>query len=394
MEKVLQGIRVFDFATYKAGPWCGALLADMGAEVIRVEKPSGANDRFLSPIGPHGEPMYLIFTTRNKKSITLNLRSERGQQILKELVKRADVVIENFGVRLKESLGFGYHSLKEINPAIISVSVSAFGQTGPYAQRLGVDHLAQAISGMMSVTGFPGEPVRTGTGVVDFAAGIYAALGTLLALYHRQRTSEGQEVDISLLDVAVSFMESTFAEYKVTGAVRPQLGNRSFFAYPCDIYKAKDGRIFIMILGERIWQRFLNVIGKEEIADNPMFQGDHRRVKNYRFLESLIQEWVEGKTIAEIDSALTAAGIPCSRVNTIPEAFADPQINAREMIVELEHPGLGEVPVTGVPIKLSQTPGKIEKRAPMLGEHNEEIYCALLGYSKEEFHKLKEEGVI
>jgi CoA:oxalate CoA-transferase len=338
--------------------------------------------------------MYLIFTCRNKKCITLDLRQERGREILMELVKQSDVLVENFGVKGKQALGLDYNSLKEINPRIILASLSTFGQTGPYAQRLGFDPIAQAMAGIMYINGFPGEPVRAGVNVADFGSGVYAALGVMLALYHRQRTGQGQEVDVSLLDVAVTYLESIIAEYKVLGEVRPQLGNRNYFCYPYDVFKVKDGYVCFGVAGDGLWRRLLKVLGREDMAQDPRFQGDHRRVKNYHSIYPMLSEWVEGKTAAEVESILNDAGVPCCKVNTIPEVVDNPQVKANEMIVELEQPGIGPVPVTGVPIKLSLTPGKIETRAPLLGEHNEEIYCGLLGYSKEELQQLKQDGII
>lgn len=394
MRRVLDGIRVLDAAQYKAGPVCGALLADMGAEVIRIESPRGGDDRALGPFAPNGESMYLIFTARNKKGITLNLRSQKGKEIFRELVKRSDVVIENFGLASKERSHLSYQHLRELNPRIIWVAISAFGQAGPYARRLGFDPIAQAIAGIMYVTGFPGEPVKAGINVADFTAAIYAAYGIMLALYHREKTGMGQEVDVALLDVAVYFMESIFAEHEVLGEVRPQMGNRNNFLYPCDSFEAKDGLVYIATGSDAMWLRFLKLIDREDVAKDPRFTKCHRRVRNWQPIAAMIHEWTANKTVDEVIKLCNEAEIPCGRVNSIPEAIADPQIRAREMIVDVEQPGIGRVPVTGIPVKLSETPGRIETHAPGLGEHNEDIYCALLGYGRDELSKLKEGGVI
>jgi len=397
MTELLHGIRVLDFARYRAGPTCGQMLGDMGAEVIRVERPGGEDDRQLSPFAAGGQSSYLMFTGRNKKGITLNLRKQKGKELLKELVKRSDVVIENFGPDVNKRLGLDYESLKKIKPDIIVVAVSAFGQYGPYARRLGFDAIAQAMSGLMWITGFPqGLPLKAGVNFVDTTTGIYGALGALYALYHREKTREGQSVDVSLLDSSVSFMESVPAEYEVANEIRPQVGNSHTYTGPYDTYKAKDGYFFLGVVGNTIWKRFLEMMGREELASDPRFQSDYDRARpeNRQFFADWLNKWAAEKTVDEVVSQFNEASVPCARVNTIPEATADPHIRAREMLVEVEHPEVGKVPLIGIPIKLSKTPGKIRTTAPTLGEHNEEIYCGWLGYTHQELTQLKEEGVL
>ena len=397
MEEVLQGIRVLDFSRYKAGPTCGQILGDMGAEVIRVERPGGESDRQLGPFAPGGQSLYLTITCRNKKGITLDLQKQRGKEILKELVKRSDVVIENFGPDVNKKLGVDYESLKKIKPDIIVVAVSTYGQYGPYASRFGFDPVAQAMSGLMWVTGFPqGLPVREGVSFIDTTTGAYGALGTLFALYHRQKTGEGQLVDVSLLDSAVSFMESIPAEYEVSNGIRPQLGNAHYYVAPYDAYKAKDGYFFLGVVGDSLWRRFLKLMGREELASDPRFQTDYERARpeNRQFFTDWLNEWAAEKTLDEVVNQFNAAGVPCGPVNTIPEVVADPHIRARQMLVEVEHPGVGKIPLLGIPIKLSKTPGRIKTIAPKVGEHNEEVYCGLLGYTYQELTQLEEKGVI
>ena len=397
MEEVLHGIRVLDFSRYRAGPTCGQILADMGADVVRVERPGGEDDRRIEPFPAGGNSFYLMFTSRNKKAITLNLQEQKGKEILKKLVERSDVVIENFGPNVNRRLGLDYESLKKIRPDIIVTSVSGFGQYGPYASRLGLDGIAQAMSGLMWVTGFPqGLPVRTGVSFIDTATGVYGALGTLFALYHREKTGEGQSVDVCLLDTAVSFMESLIAEFKVANKIHPQVGNSHTYVGPYDAYKAKDGYFFVTAGGYAIWRRFLKMMGREELASDQRFQTDANRARpeNRQFFTDLINEWAAGKTVDEVVSQFNEAGVPCGRVNTIPEVAADPHIQAREMLPEVEHPGVGKVPLIGIPIKYSRTPGKIKTVYPMLGEHNKEIYCGLIGYTHQELAQLKKEGVV
>ena len=397
MQKVLEGIRVLDFSRYAAGPYCGALLADMGAEVIRVERPGGEADRELGPFAPNGESIvYGMVLARNKKGITLNTRSEKGREILKELVKRADIVVENYGVEGKKIMGLDYESLSQINPAIILVSISGFGSFGPYAKKLCFDAVAQAMSGAMCYTGFPeNPPTRAAVAYVDLSSAIYGALGAMFALYHREKTGKGQMVDVALLDAAISFVASmgVAAEYKLLNYVRPQIGNCSFYNYN-NTYKAKDGWIFIYTAGNRIWQSLLKVIGREDLAQDSRFKDDMTRWQNRDILDPIISEWVSQYAVKEVFDLLEEARVPCGPVNNISTIVDDPHVRAREMLVDIDFPGLGPVPISGVVPKLSEAPGKIEKRAPLIGEHNEEIYCKLLNLSLEELGQLKQEGII
>ena len=395
MKRVLHGIRVLDFGRYRAGPYAAMLLADMGADVIRVERPGGEDDRFLGPYTSDEQPMYTFFTCRNKKGITLNLSKETGREILKKLVLQSDVVIESSGAGVNTKLGLDYESLKHIKSDIIVVAMSSYGQYGPYAHRLGVDGIAQAMSGIMWLNGFPdGPPIRSGVNIVDFGAGIYAALGTVLALYNRDRTGEGQLVDVSLLDTALSFTESAVAEYEIRKEIRPRVGNANVFVGPYDTYKAKDGYVCLAVVSEYSWKKFLSVVEREDLADDPRFKTNRDRVKNIKFFTDWLSSWMVNKTVDEIVNQFNEAGVPCARVNTIPEVAADPHIRDREMIVEFDHPEIGKVPLIGNPIKLSKTPVEIRTSAPALGEHNEEIYRDLLGLSQQELHKFKQEGVI
>ena len=398
MDKVLDGIRVIDFSQFKAGPTCAQILADMGAEVIRVERPGGNFDRDLPPYAPGGKSFYLSFTCRNKKGITLDLGKQKGKEIFRKLVKRSDVVVESFGPVVNTKLGVDYQSLKEIKHDIIVVAVSAFGQDGPYAKRLGFDSIAQAMSGLMWVTGFPEEnkPVRLGVSFTDIATGVYGALGTLLALRYRDKTGKGQLVDMSLLDTAVSFTESIWGEFKIAKQIRPQVGNANVLAAPYDAFKAKDGWVCIGTATPRQWESLCRITGKEDLSDDHRFQTikDRCQPESIRFFTKWLSEWVGNKTVNEVVEQFNKEGIPCGPVNTVPQAFLDPQIRAREMIVELDNPEIGTIPLVGIPVKLSETPGEIRTLAPAIGEHNEETYSNLLGLTAEQIISLKAEGVI
>jgi crotonobetainyl-CoA:carnitine CoA-transferase CaiB-like acyl-CoA transferase len=396
-KEVLSGIRVLDITRYRAGPTCGQILGDMGAEVIRIERPGGEDDGRLEPFPAEGRSYYLTFLCRNKKNITLNLREPKGKGILKDLVKQSDVVLENFGPGTNKRLGVDYQSLRQIKEDIIVTSVSGFGQYGPYANKFCYDGVAQAMSGFMWVTGFPeGLPVKAGVSFTDTATGIYGALGTMFALYHRQRTGEGQLVDVCLFDTAISFMETYLAEFEMAHQVHLQIGNCHPYAGPVDAYKAKDGYFFVHIVGSAVWGRFLKMMGREELASDPRFETDYKRSQPEirQFFADWLNKWGAAKTVAEIVEQFNQAGVPCGPVNTIPQVVADPHIRAREMIVEVEHPEVGKVPLIGIPIKLSKTPGTIKTTAPTLGEHNQEIYCSLLGYTNEEFNELTQKGII
>ncbi|MFC2020146.1 CaiB/BaiF CoA transferase family protein [Chloroflexota bacterium] len=397
MKEALAGIRVLDCSTYKAGPTCAQILGDMGAEVIRVERIGGEEDRQLGLFTPDNQRLYLQFTCRNKKAITLNLREARGQELLKKLVEKSDIVVENFGPVVNKKLGLNYTVLKAIKKDIIVVAISAYGQDGPYAQRLGYDSIAQAMCGLMYATGFPGSPpVKLNVAFIDTAGGVYGALGATFALFHRQRNGEGQLVDISLLDSAVSFMESTYAEHAVCNQIRPQVGNSNILCAPYDAYQAKDGYFFFGVVGNKMWRRFLKTVGWEDLDDNPRFDTEWKRAKeeNRRYFTERVNQWAADKTVAEVVKILNDAFVPCGPVNTIPQAAEDPQIKAREMIVELEHPGTGKIPLIGIPVKLSATPGQIKTPAPTVGEHNQEVYGGLLGLNAEELQKLQDEGII
>ena len=397
MEQVLEGIKVLDFSRYASAPTGTMLLADMGAEVIKVEKPGGSDDRDLGPFTPDGQSIaYGIVLSRNKKSITLNLRSQEGKKILRKLVKTVDVVVHNFAVGSEEAEVLNYESLKQDNPSLILAVVTGFGQYGPYAERTCFDSIAQAISGAMSYTGFPGNPpTRAGAPYADFGAGFACALGVMFALHYRQKTGIGQLVDISMLDVAFTFVAGigVAAEYKLLNYARSQQGNHSFYNYT-NSFKTKDGWVMIGIVSNGLWRRFVRVIGREDLLKDPRCKDDMSRYLNSEFINSIVSPWMAEKTVDEVIALLEKARLPCGRINSVGEAVNDPQLLAREMIVEIEQPGAGKVPISGVSIKLSETPGEIRTPAPAPGEHSEEIYCGLLGFSPQEFLQLKEKGII
>jgi len=394
---VLAGIRVLDLSRFQSGPVCGMLLGDMGAEVIRIEEPEGAPDRSWGLLGPDGETLSYKIVGRSKKGITLRIDKEQGKKIFNELVKKSDVVLHNFtpGTSMADELD--YARLKEINPAIIVAAISGFGQNGPDANLVCFDHIAQARSGGMLLTGFPGDPpLKTTVTHNDLGAGIYAALGIVMALYHRERTGKGQFIDVSLFDVATFATQCMGALllYKVYGEIRKQVGNRGFHSY-LGCFEAKDGWIFLSGTTNPIWKRLSKAIGREDMANDPKFnRNDMVRFDHADLIDQVIKEWVAQRTVAQVISVLQAARVPCGVVNTIDKLENDPQVAARDMILNVDYPGLGSIPLPGLPIKLSLTPGSISARAPEIGEHNKEIYCGLLGFSRKELIKLLEEDIV
>jgi len=396
MEKVLTGIRILDFSSWFAGPYASTLLADMGAEVIKIERPGGSEERTFGPYTPNDEGMLTMVTLRNKKGITLNLHSQKGKEILQGLVPCSDVVLHSFTIGSEEAKILSYESLKKINPAIILLTVSGFGSTGPYAERPCFDTIAQALSGAMSYTGFPGgPPIRSGVAWVDFSTGAHAALGIMLALYHRLLTGKGQKIELALLDVAVSCVAglAVAAEYKVSGFIRQQLGNHSYYTFT-DCFQAKDGWVMLGVNTNSIWRRFLKAIGREDLKDDPRLKDDRTRFQNRHLIQSIVGQWAKERTVGEIVEQLTRTRVPCGPVNNIAQMVNDPQVKAREMLVDMEYPGVGQVPLPGVAIKMSETPGAVERRAPDAGENNVEVYGELLGFARDELSRLEAEGVI
>lgn len=396
MEKALTGVRVLDFSAFAAGPYCTMLMADMGAEVIRVESPGGGLDRCVGQLDPNDESLVFKTTARNKKSITLNLVSPNADVLLKKLVERSDVVIHNVvpGTRGAEKLT--YPHLKKINPKIIVGAVSGYGQSGPYAKRPCLDPVAQAISGQMWVHGFPGNPpLQAGPRYVDFCTGSTLAFSILAALYYRQQTGKGQMIDIALLDMAVALVQnmSALMTYKMYGENRQQVGNYGFSSY-MDCCLAKDGWVYIAPLADTQWRKFAKAIGREDMASDFRFANDMLRWQNRAVIHEVVSQWVAEKTVDEVIEQLDKERVVVGRVNTVAEMMEDPAVKGREMIVDVEHPGLGKIPIPGVVPKFSATPGKIECCAPRVGEHNEEIYINLLGYSRKQLSDARKNGII
>jgi crotonobetainyl-CoA:carnitine CoA-transferase CaiB-like acyl-CoA transferase len=395
---VLTGIRILDLSRFQSGPVCGMILGDMGAEVIRIEEPEGAPDRQWGLLGPDGETLSYKIVGRNRKGITLRLNTAEGKEIFRKLVKRSDVVLHNFTPGASIADQMSYDRLKEVNPAVILAAISGFGQNGPDAKLVCFDHIAQARSGGMILTGFSGDPpLKTTITYNDISAGLYAVIGILLALFHREKTGKGQEIDVSLFDTAFFSTQCMGALllYEVYGLIRKQVGNLGFHSY-IGCFEAKDAK-WVLFSGttNAIWKRLTRAIGREDMASDTRFStNDMVRFDNADLINPILEQWVSQRTSDEVVSILQDARVPCGIVNTVDQLLDDPQVKARDMILYADHPGLGKIPLPGIPVKMSLTPGDVQSVAPTIGEHNEEIYCGLLGMSCEELDQLKSANVI
>ncbi len=397
MAGPLVGTRVLDLGRFVACPFCGLLLADLGAEVIRVERSGGAEDRFYELLVPSGDTYTFVNINRNKKGISLNFeKNKKAKEILNELVKHSDVVIENFSPKAAKAMGITYDNFKKIKPDIIFAHVSAFGSTGPFSHRIGFDPIAKAMSGSMAISGFPGIPCRDQVPWVDYSTACLATVGVLAALYHRQRTGQGQMIDATLLQTAVTFMAPAIGEWETGRVLREQTGNRRPWVGPLDLYQTKDGKwVMLAIITNTIWKRFCRFIDREDLATDPRFHNDLARWEHRNILDPIVREWVASQTAEEVMAAGEKIPVPCGICHTQTEVAHHPQVKAREMLTEVTSPdGKSKVLVSGIPLRMSETSLKIERSFPAIGQHNQEIYCGLLGYSHEDLARLEKEGVI
>ena len=391
--KPLEGIRVIDLSRILSGPYCTMTLADMGAEVIKVEAPKGDDTRTWGPPFVGEESAYFLSINRNKKSIAINLKDEKGKEILLKMVKDADVVVENFRPGTLDRLGLGYEVLKKTNPRIILASISGFGQTGPYAQNPGYDVIAQGMGVLTSVTGEPGRaPVKAGFSIADIGTGMWAVIGILNAIIAREKTGEGQWVDASLLDTMISWQTYLAGNFFASGKNPQPQGGAHPNIVPYQLFESKDGYFNVAVGNDNLWAKFCQVIGEEDLKDK--YPTNKDRVENREELVPYLQNVFYNKTSKEWVEAFEEAGIPSGPVLRFDEIYEDPHVLAREQLVEKEHPTAGKVKMTGIPVKLSSTPGEISSAPPLLGEHTREILSTLVGLSDEEIADLEQKNVV
>jgi CoA:oxalate CoA-transferase len=401
MEQALSDVTVLDLGQVIAMPFCTMLLADLGARVIKVESRDRGRERVSLGIkrvrdGVEERVPAAQYRERNKLAVTLELKTPKGVELFKELVTRADVVAENFSVGTMERLGLGYEELRRVNPRIVYASVTAFGQHGPYAMQRGYDILAQAISGYLSITGFPeNPPTKSGQSISDYYAGMLCAFSIVSALHYRHRTGHGQRIDMALLDSLVVALDNLGERYTVGGEILTRTGNIAFTGSSTGVYTTSDGHVAVSAgASDAVWRRFCGIIGRDDLTRDPGFATAAARRDRRDQIGAIIQAWTSKRPKAEVVSLLANAGVPAAPVNNVAEMVADPQVQAREMFVERDHPVYGRLKLTGSPLKMSETPGRVRLLAPMPGEHNEEIFCGLLGHSKDDLDRWRAEGVV
>ncbi len=394
MSKVLEGIRVLDFGRYIAGPFCATLLGDMGAEVIRIEKVDGSEDRYLSPINENGDGAMFMQMGRNKKSVTLNPMKPEGREIVKKLVATADVVVANLPPDTLKTMGLDYESLTAIKPDIILTMISAFGTGGPYANRVGFDGLGQAMSGNMFMSGTPDQPVKAYGPFIDFGTASFSAFGTLAALYQRQKTGKGQIVEGSLFNTGLTIMNGTAIEQDAIQRNRVSTLNRSQTSAPADTFKTKDGWVLVQSVGGPLFKRWANLMGEDCWLEDDRFKDDITRGDNSAAISERLADWCADRTSQEVLDAMEEVRLPAGPVLSPQQVLEDPHIAAKGLFQPVGYPGLDKpAPVMRTPVELSETPGEIRSRAPTLGEHTGQI-MEELGYSADEIAAFRENRIV
>jgi len=398
MGKALDGIVVLDLTQYEAGPSCTEMLAWLGADVIKIEPPGGEPGRRALSERSDTDAWFFLMLNANKKSVTLDLKAERGRALFERMARRADIVVENFGPGAIERLGFGYDTLRRINPRIIAASVKGFGTSGPYADYKSFEWIAQAMGGVMSLTGLPDSPpLRTEAGLGDTGAGLHCAIGILAALVQRQHTGEGQRVEVAQQDAVLNLVRIHLREHYVTGTPVPRRGNRSVAAGPSNLYRCRpfgpNDYVFVHVATLDMWRILTRILGRPELGDDPRLADRQARAQHAGEIDPLIEAWTEKRTKHEAMEILAGAGIPCGAVLDSGEVLSDPGLVARGMVVSLEHPTRGRFAMPGNPVQLSASPTTVT-RAPLLGEHNAEVYGGWLGLPADELRALEKDRVI
>ena len=391
----LQDIKVIDFSQILAGPFCTMLLADMGADVVKIEKPNGGDDtRRYGPPFIEGESAAFLTLNRNKRSIVLDLKSEQGIAIVRRMLEDADVMIHNFRPGVVDRMGLAYEDVSALNPAIVYCTVSGFGTTGPYSSRAGFDLVAQGMSGLMSINGFPGAPpAKVGVPMADLNTGMFCAYGILTAYINRLTTGQGQHVDASLIESGIAYTLYESATYFATGEVAGPLGSAHRMIAPYQAFATQDGYINIGAANQNNWERMCRAVGREDLLDDDRFASNPERMVSIDALTPIMEETFRTQTTAHWVEVLENAGVPCGPIYNIEQVYADPHVQSRDMSVELEHPKSGSIRNIGVPVKLSDTPGSVRTPAPLLGQHSDEV-LAQYGYADGDIAAFKDAGVL
>lgn len=393
-KKVLEGVRVLDFGRYIAGPFCASLLADMGAEVIRIEKVQGSEDRFLSPISTQGDGALFMQMGRNKLGMTLNPMKPKGQEIVRKLVASADVVIANLPPDTLKAMGLDYESLRAVRPDIILTLISAFGSGGPYSNRVGFDGLGQAMSGAMYMSGTPEQPVKSYAPFIDFGTASLSAYGTMAALLERQKTGRGQVVEASLFNTALTFTNGMVIEQDALAINRTATLNRAQTSAPADTFRTKDGWVLVQSVGGPLFERWVNLMGEPHWLEDARFRDDISRGDHGEIISVRLARWCAERTSAQVLTQMEEARLPAGPIMSPQDVLDDPHVAATGMLHRLDYPGLGKpAPVMGPPVSLSLTPPSIRHRAPTLGEHTDQLLTEL-GYTAAEIETLRSERVI
>lgn len=397
MPQALADLKVLDLSRVLAMPYCSMMLGDLGAEIIRVERPGvGDETRHWGPPWAGELSAYYLCTNRNKKDITVDLKKKEGQEIIRQLARRSDILLENFLPGDLAKMNLGYEDIKAINPKIIYASVTGYGQTGPYRDQPGFDFILQAQGGLMSIIGEEdGPPMKVGVAIVDITAGLFVCSAILAAIHYREKTGQGQHIDMALLDAQVAWLANQASNYLVSGRVPRRMGNAHPNIVPYETFQAKDGIYIALGVGnDNQWKKFCRIAQIEPLMDDPQYATNPKRVENRKKLVPLLQEVFLQKNSGEWLQLLGEAEIPVGPINTIDRVFADPQVLARQMLVEMHHPKIGKIKVVGSPMKFSETPVQYRIPPPLLGEHTEEVLRDVLGYEKETIARLKEGKVI
>ena len=396
MAKALDGIRVLDLTAYEAGPSCTEMLAWFGADVIKVEPPTGEVTRTMMSDRPDMDSWYFVLLNANKKSVTVNLKSTKGRELFERMAATADVVVENLGPGAMDRLGLGYERLRAINRRIILASIKGFGSSGPYASFKSFEPIAQAMGGAISLTGSPEVPVRINAGVGDTNTGMHCAIGILAAIVQRHTTGEGQLVEVAQHDAVVNLIRIRFRDTYVTGEATARLGTRSQVTAPSNLFRCRpfgpNDYVYIHCASMDMWKALVGVLGRPELADDPRFKDPRSRAKHQEEIDAMVEAWTEKRTKHEAMETLGAVGVPCGAVLDTKELLTDPSLVERGMMAPMDHPKRGRVTFPGNPVRLSASPTTVTP-SPLLGEHNQEIYGAL-GCTPEEIEAMKRDGVI